>query len=136
MRQYIVSLTNHLIGKNRYDEIFYRIGDSEEFVEYVKADLEDGYVRTMPPAELGEIMCLLQIGDVMATEKDLLGGVHFSGDCEETLRELVSLCLAFVIRDRLGEERIPGIPRWKGRVSGFQSSFKKAIDDLAAKRRR
>ena len=136
MKQYIVNLTNHLIGKNRFDETFYRIGNLEKFVEHVKTDLEAGDVRTMSPAKLGEIMCSFEVGDVMAGKKDLFNGVHFSGDCEEMLRELVSLCLAFAIRDRLSEERLPGIPRWEGRVPGFQAGFRNVINDLAAKRRR
>ena len=136
MKQYIVNLTNHLIGKNRFDETFSRIGNLDKFVEHVKTDLEAGDVRTMSPAKLGEIMCSFEIGDVMAGKKDLFNGVHFSGDCEEMLRELVSLCLAFAIRDRLSEERLSGIPRWEGRVPGFQAGFRNIIDDLAAKRRR
>jgi hypothetical protein len=136
MKQYIVNLTNHLIGKNRFDETFYRIGNLEKFVGHVKTDLEAGDVRIMSPAKLGEIMCSFEIGDVMAGKKDLFNGVHFSGDCEEMLRELVSLCLALAIRDRLSEERLPGIPRWEGRVPGFQAGFRNVIDDLAAKRRR
>jgi hypothetical protein len=81
-------------------------------------------------------MCSFEIGDVMAGKKDLFNSVHFSGDCEELLRELVSLCLAFAIRDRLSEEHLSGIPRWEGRVPGFQAGFRNVINDLAAKRRR
>lgn len=136
MRQYIVNLTNHLIGKNGYDATFYRINNLEKFVEHVKTDLEAGDVRTMSPAKLGEIMCSFEIGDVMAGKKDLFNGVHFSGDCEEMLRELVSLCLAYAIRDRLSEERLPGIPKWEGRLPGFQAGAKKVIDDLVARRNR
>ena len=134
MKQYIVNLTNHLIGKNRYDETFHRIINSERFTEHVKTDLEAGDVRTMSPAKLGEIMCSFEIGDVLAGKKDLFNGVHFSGDCEELLRELVSLCLAYAIRDRLSVERLPGIPKWEGRVPGFQAGAKKVIDDLVARR--
>lgn len=136
MRQYIVNLTNHLIGKNGYDATFYRINNLEKFIEHVKTDLEAGDVRTMSPAKLGEIMCSFEVGDVMAGKKDLFNGTHFSGDCEEFLRELVSLCLAYAIRDRLSEERLPGIPKWEGRLPGFQASAKKVIDDLVARRDR
>lgn len=129
MRQYIVNLTNHLIGKNRYDETFYRIGNPDKFVGYVKTDLEAGDVQIMSPAQLGEIMCSFEIGDVMAGKKDLFSGVHFGGDCEKMLRELVSLCLAFAIRDRLSEKHLPGIPRQEGRVPGFRSSFRRAIGE-------
>lgn len=134
MKQYIVNLTNHLIGKNRFDETSYRIGNLEKFVEHVKTDLEAGDVRTMSPAKLGEIMCSFEIGDVIASKKDLFNGVHFGGDCEELLRELVSLCLAYAIRDRLSEERLPGIPKWEGRIPDFQAGARKVIDNLVARR--
>lgn len=136
MKQYIVNLTNHLIGKSRYDETFHRIKDSDKFVEHVKTDLEAGDVRTMSPAKLGEIMCSFEVGDVMAGKKDLFNGTHFSGDCEEFLRELVSLCLAYAIRDRLDDRCPTSTPRWEGRVPGFQSGFKDVVDGLAARRRR
>ncbi len=136
MRQYIVNLTNHLIGKNRYDATFYRINNLEKFVEHVKTDLEAGDVRTMSPAKLGEIMCSFEVGDVVAGKEDLFNGVHFSGDCEEMLRELVSLCLAYAIRERFSDERIPGIPKWEGRLPSFHASARKAIDSLVARRNR
>ncbi len=136
MKQYIVNLTNHLIGTHRFDETFYRIEDPAEFVNYVKNNLDACDIDTMSPAKLGEIMCSFEIGDVLAGQKDLFNGVHFSGDCDELLRELVSLCLAYAIRDRLSKERLPGIPKWEGRVPGFQAGFRNVIDDLAARRRR
>lgn len=113
MKQYIVNLTNHLISKNHYNETFQRVRDLDEFVEHVKIDLEAGDVRTMSPAKLGEIMCSLESGDVLASGRDLFNNTHFSGDCEEFLRELVSLSLAYVIRDRIDDRSPAGIPRWK-----------------------
>jgi hypothetical protein len=136
MKQYIVNLTNHLISKNGYDATFYRINNLENFVKHVKTDLEAGDVRAMSPAKLGEIMCSFEIGDVMASKNDLFDNTHFSGDSEELLRELVSLCVAYAIRDRLSEKRLPSIPKWEGRIPGFQSGFRKVINDLEAQRRR
>jgi len=124
MRQYIVNLTNHFIGKNRYDKVFNKIGNPDEFVQHVKFDLDSGDVRTMNPDTLGRIMCSFEIGDVMASKKDLFNGVSFGGDCEEMLRELVSLCLAYAIRDRLDDRCPTDIPRWEKRTS-FRSSVKK-----------
>jgi len=135
MRQYIVNLTNHLIAKNRYDEVFYKIGNPDEFVQHVKFDLDSGDVRTMNLDTLGKIMGSFEIGDVMASKKDLFNNVSFSGDCEEMLRELVSLCLAFAIRDRLDDHSPTGVPPWEGRIPGFQSGVKKVIDDLATRRK-
>ncbi len=106
MREYIKNLTDHLITKNRYDELDLKLrGDRNprvaSLVDHVKLDLESGDVRKMNPETLGKIMANLEIGDVMASKKELIDELHFSGDCEDLLRELVSLCLAFVIRDRL-----------------------------------
>ena len=134
MKQYIVNLTNHLIGKNRFDETFYRIGNPDKFVERVKTDLEAGDVRAMSPTKLGEIMCSFEIRDVVASRKELFNGIHFCGDCEELLRELVSLCLAYSIRERLSEDRLRGIPKWEGRIPGFQAGARKVIDDLMTRR--
>jgi len=54
-------------------------------------------------------MCSFEIGDVMSNHpgKEVL----FGGDCEDMLREMVSLCLAYVIHDRLDpSEREVWIP--------------------------
>lgn len=115
MRRYIVNLTSHLINKNRYDEIFARMNNPSEFLTHIALNLESDDVKDMSPETLGKIMCAFEIDDVMASKKDLFDGTHFSGDCEELLRELVSLCLAYAIRDRLSEESLSGIPKWKGR---------------------
>lgn len=135
MRQYIVNLTNHLISKNRYDQIFYKIGNSDEFVRHVKLDLDSDDVQSMSPETLGKIMYSFEIGDVMANKEELFNGVSFSGDCEEMLRELVSLCLAYAIRDRLNDRCPTGVPRWEGRIPGLQSGFKKVVDDQATRRK-
>ena len=120
MKPYIVNLTNHLIGTNRFDKIFLQIKDPEEFLKHVKISLEASNVRVMSPAKLGEIMCSFEICDVMAGQRDLFNATHFSGDCEGFLRELVSLCLAYVIRDRLDNRCPAGTPRWdKGEFLDF-----------------
>mgnify|MGYP001593456382 CR=1 FL=1 len=108
MSPYIVNLTNHLIDKNDFDEVFCHIGfciDSlDDFVKHVKINLLHGDVKDMSPGTLGKIMCALEIGDVATTHpgKEVL----FAGDCGEMLRELVSLCLAYVIRDRLNPSKM------------------------------
>ncbi len=101
MRKYIQDLTDNLIGKNRYDDLLRRIKDKVKFVEHVKLDLESGDIQKMTPETLGKIMCSLELGDVMASKVEILKKVVFGGDCNLMLRELVSQCLAFVIRDRL-----------------------------------
>lgn len=112
MRQYIQNLTDNLIGKNRYDDIRKRIQDSAKFLEHVQHDLEAGDVRDMRPETLGKIMCSFDIGDVMASKKEITERMHFAGDCEEMLRELVSLCLAYAIRDRV-EPFKTQVPQYK-----------------------
>lgn len=107
MRQYILNLTDNLIGRNNYKEVFSKIRSQEEFIDFVKMDQYCGEVRKMNPETLGKIMCAFDIGDVMATRQDLFNGVNFSGDCEEFLRELVSLCLAYAIRERLNVKETP-----------------------------
>ncbi len=104
MREYIKNLTDNLISKNRYDEVDLRLraeSSLTSLVEYVKVDLEAGDVKNMNPETLGRIMANFEIGDVMASKADIVEWIHFNGDCEDLLRELVALCLAFVIKDRL-----------------------------------
>lgn len=111
MRKYIENLTDHLIRKNGYEDILERLDNNkEEFLKFVKLDLEAGDIKDMNPETLGKIMCSLETGDVMASGKELFEKVHFAGNCEEMLRELVALCLAYVIRDRLKLVPRPGIP--------------------------
>jgi len=109
-RQYLINLTNHLIGKNRYDELFKFINNPDKFIGHAKIALEYGDVHDMSPETLGKIMCAFEIGDVMATKKELFDEILFNGSCEDFLREFVSLCLAYFIRDRLtGECK----PKWE-----------------------
>lgn len=101
MREYIVNLTNNLIRKNRYDELFTKMNNPGEFLAHVTFELESQDIHAMNPEKLGTIMCSLETGDVIARKHELLGSLNFSGDCEETLRQFVALCLAYVIRERL-----------------------------------
>lgn len=101
MRPYIQNLTDTLIGKNRFDLMFERVKEREGFIDRVQNTLEIRDVRKMNPETLGRILCSLEVGDVMVGRTELFGRMHFCGDCEDMLRELVSLCLAYVICDRL-----------------------------------
>lgn len=124
MRPYIINLTGNLIGKNRYDEVFHKIKNLNEFIKHVKFDLESSDIRIMNPDTLGRIMCSFEIGDVMASKIDLFSGVCFGGDCEDMFRELVSLCLAYVIRDRLDDNCQTGVPHWKRETAEPQTTKK------------
>ncbi|MBI1957081.1 MAG: hypothetical protein HYS44_01315 [Candidatus Niyogibacteria bacterium] len=103
MRPYIKNLTDNLIGKHRFDDAFKRESDRDEFLRQVQFDLENIDVNDMKPETLGKIMCSFEVGDVMAAKEHLAQGIHFAGDCGEMLRELVALCLAYAIRERLEE---------------------------------
>ncbi len=108
MRKYIVNLTDHLAVLHRYGTSSL---PSNELRKHIALDLYIKDVADMRPEKLGEILCSLESGDVMATKQELLSLVHFSGDCGDMLRELVAACLAYVIVDRMdqyGTER--GLP--------------------------
>lgn len=119
MREYIKNLTDNLINKNHYDQVDLKMRGQQGYpgnlFDHVKVDLEAGDVRKMNPETLGRIMANLEVGDVMASKKELIDGLHFSGDCEDLLHELVSLCLAFVIRDRLDHSGFNTVPSYRCR---------------------
>lgn len=112
MRKYIENLTNNLIGKNRYDELFLHV-NPDEFIQHVKLDLECSDLQDMVPETLGKIMCAFEIGDVMASKEDLFKAVHFCGYGKELLREFVALFLAYAIRGRLD-------PNWPATVPPYR----------------
>ena len=137
MRQYIVNLTNHLIGKHHYEEVACRSKNPDEFIKHVKLDLDSGDVQVMSPETLGKIMCSLEIGDVMASREELFNGVVFGGDCGEMLRELVSLCLAYAIRDRLYDRCLTNVPhKFVIDLADRQKEYREVKDNVAARRRK
>ena len=110
--QYICNLTDNLIGKNRLASLWEQVPEAD-FMYYARIDLEQGDVRKMRFDTLGKIMCSFEIGDVLASKQELFDNITFSGDCEELLRGLVSVCLTYVIRDRLNPEAEGSIPKYK-----------------------
>lgn len=131
MRSYIVNLTNNLIGKNRYDDIFRRMGNEDEFLTHVKFDLDANDVHNMTPETLGKVMCSFEIGDVLSAHPGK--EVTFSGDCEELLREIVSTCLAYAIRSRLnGESKMPYVRSLSGGV--ITPGFEAIVGELVQRR--
>ena len=113
-REYIKNLTNHLIDTHHYDdEVWSRSNTRTSFPRHVALDLEANDIRDMSPETLGRILCSLEIGNVMASKNELFCALHFAGDCEEMLRELVALCLAYVIRDRLYPPAISNLPPYR-----------------------
>jgi hypothetical protein len=86
-----------------------------QFIQHVKKQLEVSDVADMSPETLGKIMGSLELGDVMASKAELLGNLHFSGDCGDMLRELVAICLAYAIAERLelDEFRMNDVPVYR-----------------------
>ena len=119
MRQYILNLTNHLIGKYDFDELKQWISISDvmrqTFFDQVYTTLSVRDVADMNPETLGKILCSLQPGDV---QTDHLGREsNFAGGCERLLRDIVARALAYVIRDRLDDKlgggTRGGVPQYK-----------------------
>ena len=116
MGPYIQDLTNNLIGTYRFDEMYSRVLSRNEFVRHVAIDLKIGSVKEMNPETLGKIMCSFGAGDVVASHNDLFRRIQFNGDCGEILREMVALCLAYAILERLAPISKPGIPPYCNRA--------------------
>ncbi len=96
---YLKNLTDHLIRKHRYDKVHQNLLTPDQSRSFIKESLGAQVVNEMSPKTLGEIMCSFEIGDIMSAHPGK--EVSFSGDCESMLRELVALCLAYLIVDRL-----------------------------------
>ena len=122
MRKYIVDLTNNLIGKHRSDPMYDWMinGDAkipegsnpwEQFTSHVTIDLLMTDIKAMKPHTLGEIMCSFEHSDVLTKHPGK--EVCFGGDAEGMFREIVALCLACVIRDRLDPRRPDFIPAYR-----------------------
>jgi len=113
MRPYIVNLTNNLIGSNRYYDLVSRFADKYSFIKHVALDLGSGDVKDMSPETLGKIMCSFEVGDVLASRRELFQSTHFCGDCDDFLRQLVALCLAYAIGERFNPGGNSDVPLYK-----------------------
>ncbi len=114
MREYLVNLTNALIGKHRFDAadaIFTR----EEMFAYTKGCLEVEEISKMNPETLGHIMASFELGDLMVSKQELFSSLHFGGDGEALFKELVATCLAhaIVIRFHAEEAAGYGVPAYR-----------------------
>jgi hypothetical protein len=114
--KYLIRLTDDLIATGKYAEWHTRLEKLGEFFEHVRMDLSIGKVAEMSPDRLGRILASFEVGHVMATKEELFAKVTFSGNCEELLRELVAVCLAYFIRDRFDPtcaQHVPPYPTVK-----------------------
>ena len=144
MREYIVNLTNNLIGKHGFDLMFDSMKSraqtpeyKEKFVELVHITIGSRDVREMSPETLGKVMCSFEGSELPAVTPSL-----FFGYPDEFLRNAVSRFLSYSIRYRLevAHGYIHGrIPPYMSKNLGPQklpdSGFKKVINDLAARRK-
>jgi hypothetical protein len=116
VKQYIVNLTNEIIGRHGLDEVFERFPqDKVTFIQQISPSIEVHHVRKMNPETLGRILCSLEVGDVMASRKELSERIYFAGDCEDLLRSLVVTCLAYAITERLSPKRLDRVPAYTRR---------------------
>lgn len=101
MRLNIANLTNRLINDGHYDNVFLNTDGPNEFVRYVKLDLELNYIQNMSLEEFGDIVRSLKTGDIVESKAGLLNSINFGDNCVvDTLRERVALCLARAVRDQ------------------------------------
>lgn len=101
MREYIVNLTNNLIGENCLDDLLRVVHSRKRFIERVSIALEVNEFAKMNDETIGRIMGSLETCDVPASKKELLFDLRFTGDCGDLLRELASRCLTHAIYGRL-----------------------------------
>jgi len=142
MREYIVNLTNNLIGKHGFDLMFNSmktrdLADGWEgiFVKLICDTISSRDVREMSPETLGKVMCSLEGSELPAYNP----GLYF-GKPDQYLRGIVSSFLAWQIRYRLDAsalERHSKIPPYVSKntvAKVHDSGFKAIIDGLAGKR--
>ena len=99
MREYIVNLTNNLIGEHKFDSMIDRPDvDEPDFLRQAAATLMAQNISRMSPETLGRILCELDGTDINP-------GVRFEfsiyGECKLKVHILVSGLLAQVIYNRL-----------------------------------
>lgn len=107
MREYIVNLTNQLIGKHGFDLMFDSIKSSaaqkgwdesswkEHFETIVRTTISSRDIREMSHETLGKVMCAIEEHDIPCIN------LEFYGKPEQFLRNSISLLLAYVIRYRI-----------------------------------
>lgn len=127
MREYIVNLTNNLIGEHQFDSMMANLTNEGEFILQASRELLIQNVSRMSPETLGRILCELDGADINP-------GVHFelsvNKKCERSMRILVSGLLAQSIYNRLSG-RIPFGYTRRGTVS---PEFKALIGQFVQRR--
>ena len=120
MRQYIVNLTNNLIGKHGFDLMFRHMGTDavnklgwkEGFVRLVNMTISAREVRKMSPETLGKVVCSFEQSEIPCNTP-----AFFFGEPDQFLRNTVSHFLAWSIRYRLDES----VRAHHGRIPAYVS---------------
>ena len=125
MKEYIVNLTNNLIGTYRFDRMFQNMKTAKEISVEVHDDWKEEFVRLvtltlstdigvneMSPETLGKIVCSMEGGELPCYQP-----AEYFGKPDQYLRNIVSSMLAWSIRYRLDgdalkrHDKIPPYPR-------------------------
>lgn len=123
MTKYIQKLTDRLIreynfGDTSIEEILNTPADvNHTLLKRIKERLEFGVVATMTGSQCGTILGKIEQGELQLKTITPGGNIHLTFDATilSTLRELVALCLAQLIIDRLNPSLDAcHVPFWNG----------------------
>jgi hypothetical protein len=109
MIDYILGLTEDLIGQYRLDDIN-ETNSPDETLKHTVRCLRTGAVAKMNGSTLGLIMDCFEAGDVVVSSDEIMEHVKFTGNGSAMLRDMVAVCLAYTIMNRFNPNREPGIP--------------------------
>lgn len=102
MREYLVDLTNHLIGRHGFDQyVVANMFDEAGIFRHIALVLETDDLSKMRPETLGKILGSLELGNVLLSKQEIVDRLYFAGDPVDLLRNIVACCLASVICTRL-----------------------------------
>ncbi|MEJ0053939.1 MAG: hypothetical protein WDN10_04435 [bacterium] len=112
MRKYIEDLTNDLIRRNRFDQVYdqpypedYQLGKRHLFLHQIFPGLLAGDVAKMSPETLGKIMGALEQDEAfMVLPQEMIEFAKTWSSPVECLRKVVAYFLSSVIYERLDRD--------------------------------
>ena len=145
MKEYIVNLTNNLIGKHGFDLIFESMkatnpsGHTQQFFKLVHMTIGSNDVRDMSPETLGKVICSID-GD----EIPIMYPAEYAGNPDGYLRSAVSKFLAWSILyrfDSVALKRHTRIPAYfllagKANTKTVSPEFRGLVDKLVEERQK
>lgn len=114
MTQYLINLTEDLIGKYNFHKVVKtKALDFKQFGKHIEVTLLCNDVEIWAAETLGRVLGDLTTNEV--TMNPLVDPGHsYNGSCKDLLRDIVSRCLAHVIRDMLSPGQTnTNVPRSK-----------------------